>query len=487
MHTDPVTGQMVADPSDSLAPGIAPGQVASTETAGTSTSRGALVPAAQARLAAGRTVEQQAAAGLVDETQKAGQLAEQKARAEQEKANREAAVSAEYNQRRLAAMDQADKDLQAARANHKQAFDDYRKMEIVPFFADKDPATGATKTNVGRMVLAAITVGLGGLNQRYNGGRNTALEQLDKTIDGYFAREREKILRAKDDVNEAKGMEGDVISRQTFALKNLDIKEAAARANIADQMKVKLADLGVPAAQIESNKAVLEQQQKAAEKLQKVDDSERTHIVATHTKALQAPGVGQVFGPGGQPLVDVGDKVKAKDINAAIANAREMKASIRELAELDQKGLSVPLVGETAQRREALRSSILLKAKEQAKLGALSGGDMSIMESQLGGKLSDSTGMGRGARLDEMGKLLDRGTAAFLDSQGLAGSKLMERVGVTGAAAPPEGRAPAKPAAAAKPAPGGGLSTQDQAKLRLHLKRNPNDPRAADIRAALGM
>lgn len=486
MHTDPVTGQMVADPGDSLAPGITPGQVASTETEGTSTSRGGLAPAAQARLDAGRAIDATAATGMVDAVAKAGALAEERARIEQEKANREAAVTAEYNNRRLQALDAADKDIQAARAAHKQAFDDYRKMGVGDFFSDKDPATGKETRNTGRMVLAAITVGLGGLMQRSNGGRNTALEALNKTMDDYFAREREKILKARDVAAEAKGNIGDVAQNQVAALKALDIKEAAARSNVADEMKVRLAAFGVPQAQIDTNRAVLEQQQKAAEKLQKVDDSERTHIVSTHTRALQQPGTGQVFGPGGKPLVDVGDKVKAKDINAVIANAREMAQSIKELAELDKKGVSMPLVGETAQRRESLRSSILLKAKEQAKLGALSGGDMSIMESQLGGKLSDATGAGRGARLDEMAKLLDRGTTAYLDSQGLAGAQVLESVGVT-----PKAKPAAAPAAAATPtkapASGGGLSSADRAKLLLHLKRNPNDPRAPDIRAALGM
>jgi len=492
VHTDPVTGQMVADPGDSLAPGITPGQVSSTETAGTSTSRGGLAPDAQARLNAGRAIDLAGSTRMVDEITKAGEIAEKKAKIAQEQADREAAVTADYNQRRLQALDNADKDLQAARAAHKQAFDDYRKMQVGDFFSDKDPATGKETRNTGRMVLAAITVGLGGLMQRSNGGRNTALESLNKTMDDYFAREREKILKAKDISNEAKDRIGDVAQNQVAALKALDIKEAAARSKVADEMKVRLAAFGVPQAQIDTNKAVIEQQQKAAEKLQKVDDSERTHIVSTHTKALQQPGTGMVFGPGGQPIVDTGDKAKGEKVNAAIANYRTINALIGDLKASYAKGAAMPGIGEGA-TRQAIQTKLLLKLKEQDKLGALSGGDIGLETAGVGGLIAQLTGVGGADRLDVVKKQADRDVVAFLDSQGLAGSKVLGAAAgapaVTAApAAPAPARAPSAPTAPAKPAsPAVGLSSADRAKLLLHLKRNPNDPRAPEIRAALGM
>lgn len=477
MHTDPVTGQMVADPGDSLAPGIAPGAAASTETAGTSISRGGLTPDAQARLAAGRTVEQQAGTGLVDVARQAGQLAEQNARIKEEQANREAAVSAEYNARRLAAMDAADKDLAAARAAQKQAFDDYRNLGIHDFWSNK---------TTGRKIGAAIAVGLGGLNQRYNQGRNVALDMLNKEIEDDFARQREGILKAREIAQEAKGNVGDVASMRAQQLKELDIKEAAARLKVSDEMKARLASLGVPQAQIDANKNVLEQQQKAAEKLQKVDESERTHIVSTHTKALQAPGTGMVFGPGGQPLVDVGDKAKAVDVNKANKNYREINSLMTDLKSSYAKGVAIPLLSDEAQRREALQSRLLVLLKDQAQLGALSGSDMGLMEKQIGGPVSQFTGAGGVQRLGEMQKLIDRSHVSYLDSQGLAGAQVTDHLrgpAVAPAASPAVTQRPAT----AKAPVGGGLSAQDRARLMLHLRKNPNDPRADEIRSALGM
>ncbi|HEY8923939.1 MAG TPA: hypothetical protein VIU64_06125, partial [Polyangia bacterium] len=159
-----MTGQMVADPGDSLAPGIAPGQAAATETAGTSVSRGGLTPEAQARLNAGRAADIGASNGLAANAQQAGAIAEQRARIAEEQANREAAVSAEYNAQRLRAMDAADADIAAARAAHKQAFDQYKNMGMRGLFTDEK---GNTRTL--QLLMASIAVGLGGLNQRYNG------------------------------------------------------------------------------------------------------------------------------------------------------------------------------------------------------------------------------------------------------------------------------------------------------------------------------
>jgi hypothetical protein len=134
---------------------------------------------------------------------------------------------------------------QNAEAQHQQDYERYREIGL------HDPAADET---FGHRLLAAISIGLGQYSAAMNGGKNTALEM----IEGQTAR---SIQKQKDEVAlaarkaEMSGQNVDKIREQANAeMQELTTKHAAILSNVKDKWGAELKRIGVPQAQIDSNK-----------------------------------------------------------------------------------------------------------------------------------------------------------------------------------------------------------------------------------------
>lgn len=473
MHVDPTTGQLVPDPGDPPIP-TAPGVSSTPTTAVTSstgTSRGALAPAAAARVAAARAALVQNEQAQIEAAQKDGELKAQRAKLEEQQADQEAAVRAQHAQLRQEANAAGEREFAGAKARHTEEWNRYRQMDIRDYWADK---------STGHKVLAGIAVFLGGLGA----GRNQAAEILQSNIARDFERQRERIERQYQAVQAAGRDVGSAGEQLAARMKSLDLKESAALATVAAKMKAELARLGVPQAQVAANKEILAIEAKAAEKRTQVDESERTRISSNVSRGVSQGGSagadGLIFGPEGKVVANVGDKKKAEAINKFNAQYLVGRELLEKLRESYAKGFSFPVFGEEAQKRENLLSRAKTAHKNMQELGALAGPDAGLLETQFGGTLQQLTGSGGDVKIGESLKDLDSGHVKFLSSYGLPGSRVSADVRGEKAAPSSGAGAQRQPARARLP-------SADRARLIKHLREHPDDPRAPQIRAALGM
>jgi hypothetical protein len=171
---------------------------------------------------------------------------------------------------------------------------------------------------------------------------------------------------------------------------------------------------------------------------------------AKSNKAGGAAAIGDVHGPGGAVIGNIStgdpalDRKRSEEVAKANTIYTDLAATLKALEESRKKeGVRVPSVAgfslsDVAAKREALHSHALIQLKEMAKLGVLAGPDMAIMESQLGGGLANSSGVG-GSKMGEIRKIVDAGHARFLDSVGLDGKAALPKLrGDSAAAAGPE-------------------------------------------------
>lgn len=177
----------------------------------------------------------------------AGTTAVAKATAESKQADEDAAEATRYQQERSDISKGWTDVRQKAEAQAQADYQRYREMGM------HDPAADET---FGHRLVAAIAIGLGQYSAAMTGGKNAALE----IIEGQTAR---NIQRQKDEIAlaarkaEKSGENVDKLRERAQAdMKNLELKHAAILDSVADKWKAEMKRVGVPQAQIDTNKDI---------------------------------------------------------------------------------------------------------------------------------------------------------------------------------------------------------------------------------------
>lgn len=213
----------------------------------------------------------------LDLQKKQGELGKQKADYLSQQAA-EQKVQADAKQAELAAVTtRAADDMTKRTAEYDARYNDYKNMKFEDFW---------DKKGTGTKIIAALAIGLGAYGQAMTGGKmdNTAFKIVQGAIDQDFEKQKAQILKGKDTVGLAK--EGIDIARKNKddALKDLDLKYAAATESVAAKYAEMLARQGIPQAQIDSDKSLIGLKQSAQDRKQKVVEDTRQEVTTQAAK-----------------------------------------------------------------------------------------------------------------------------------------------------------------------------------------------------------
>lgn len=407
----------------------------------------------------------------VEQVRRQGQLAQDIAKEKDRQADAEAAYRAEKQQRVNELAAQTDQRINAATGELNAQYEKYRGMEMKDFFAE-----GRNHNQV----VAKLAVALGTLGSSLSGGHNDALSIIKDKIAHDFALQRENIEKQKDSVEFARSGVRDAESSRERAFRNLELKEAAAYDAVASKWASNISKFGagVEAAKTDAN--VLNLQQTAMEKRQKVLEGAREKIVSTFHKTVAEGGAGRasgshpnddhnIYGPGGQVVARVTDSKQATKVNELNAAYGQVRGIIEELKRSYKEHGRVIPGSEEAQKREGLVAAGALAIKNNEQLGQLVGGDWKLIENQIG-KGSAVYVIDPTPKLEQAAKQVEEKHVRMLDSHGLPGKDLVQMFN------------PVSTANAAESKP---MGDRDLAEAMKWLNENPNDPRAPAIREAL--
>jgi len=215
----------------------------------------ATLTAQDANTGARATTEQQGA-----ELDKAGAAAkldaaerDQQAHIDQEKERQR--IEAEFQKR-----------IEAANAKAQADYQAYRQMGL------KDPEA---EQSFGHKVLAAIAIGLGQYAAGINGGSNQALNIIQAANAQNIALQKAAIDKKLKEAELSGKDAAEVEKERADAYRRLDLKGSALLQASADKLKVELARIGVPAAQIASNADIQKLEAEALQKREGVMESIR--------------------------------------------------------------------------------------------------------------------------------------------------------------------------------------------------------------------
>lgn len=511
-------------PAAGLAP-ITPQLPPGAQRAGTSITRHILPPGSEdtlRQLDANTDAEKATA-------REAGGVAEKRAQLQSDEADQRAAAKEAYQQQRKIVVDEAEKELAQKRADHQKAFDTYSNADIKSYWSEKSTFS---------KVMAGIAVFLGGLSTRGGGGANPASEIIGAAVKQDFDEQRAKIERRKSVVEMAKGNVAEAEAAKVDALRALDIKEAAANAAIAARMKAKALELGVPEARLATDRNVQAIAERALTARQKVNEQDRVTVTETaaaklgkgkggggggvgagsgdaesklaeaaQAGATQADLVRLAYGPLAmrdtkqQKVVDLVQKLWKGAQGAAALETRDEEGNVLGMAanpRAAQKsgeqtaaatayknsllafkadlssGVNLNPLSDAWKRRQALHDEVVARARKAMELG-VSAAQQALDTGMIGG----AGNLGRMASPEVIQRLADEVDKTM---QTRLNTTLRRGQQVTETREPPAPSSRARP-----PAPAGGLSAAERARLLQQLRASPNDPRAPAIRAALGM
>ncbi len=181
------------------------------------------------------------------------------------------------------ALAQGQADIARRTAEYDARYNDYKNMKFKDFWEDK---------STGTKIAAALAIGLGAIGQAMaKTGSNTAFEIINKAIDRDFEKQRQEILKGKETVGLAK--EGIEVARQnkTDLLNDINIKEVAAKDQVAAKYEQILRERGVPEQAIQGDANLLKLRDSANNAKLKVEESLRSTVEhETASKILKPAG-----------------------------------------------------------------------------------------------------------------------------------------------------------------------------------------------------
>jgi hypothetical protein len=188
------------------------------------------------------------------QAQAEGQLGVKSAEARADEATANSDARANYMAERQKIENEAKARMDARQKQADADFQAYRDFSI------KDPQATA---GFGRKLLTGIAVGMGAYQQSYQGGQNNALQIIQNANAKNIEQQKmqqEKLFKISEKSGE--DVEGARKERDD-AFHQLDLKHSALLLSSADELKKRLAQIGVPEAQIAANKDVLGLQNEA--------------------------------------------------------------------------------------------------------------------------------------------------------------------------------------------------------------------------------
>jgi len=179
--------------------------------------------------------------------QQAGQLDTAKKQKELAAAAAAEAEALKHQKEQQAIINAGAERTQALESKAQEDWDAYRQMGL------KDPEA---EQSFGHRVLAAIAIGLGEYASVKGGGTNRAAMLIKQANDQNIALQKANIDKAyRQAVQSGKDVEVAKASRDE-QLRSLNLKDSALTASASAKLKTELARLGVPQAQIDTNKDV---------------------------------------------------------------------------------------------------------------------------------------------------------------------------------------------------------------------------------------
>lgn len=400
---------------------------------------------------------------------RAGALAKEQAVIEQDKAEEVAAYETSLAREREAMRAEQDAKVAAARDRLLTEKEKFSKMELRDFWADK---------STGKKIAAVMAVGFGGLAAGILGTSNSTLDILNKAVDDDFRLQRAQIQKQAEEIANATG---DVEQARQFladAETRINAKHSEALKKVEAKYAARLKAQGYDVAQIAQDKGLLSIGEQAREREQAAITNEMQRqqglrARTTSTTMLVDPELAKggaahdlsIYGPGGVVIGRAKDPKTAAEVNKSNGAFAQLDNILGQL-EAGYKKDGVPLnpFGDAWNSKKTLEAQAIVAYKNMAELGALSGPDMGLVISAIGGGL---TGEQSVAKLRKARELLAQGQAKFMDARGVKGEQAVQSL------TQPQGG-------------GKALSEQDRAALEW-AKQHPGDERAKKILRLHGM
>jgi hypothetical protein len=174
-------------------------------------------------------------------------------------------------------------------------------------------------------------------------------------------------------------------------------------------------------------------QAKLDETKQGLVDRELVRVAPTNRKVttITAPGEKRgtdtlVYGEGGQPVARARTPKEAEAANKATKNFRQLDGLLSALEDSYRKSGKAYLPGTAAyDEQKTLKAQADIAYKNVAELGALSGSDNALIGNAIGGAWTGAQGA---SKIRAARDAMTRGHAAALDSLGLPGKQLAEKL-----------------------------------------------------------
>lgn len=282
----------------------------------------------------------------------------------------------------------------------------------------------------GSRVGSILSIAMGNIASSVLGGPNAALQIVNKNVDDYFHRQKDKIDNLYRYAEQTGRINDKTRMRYAQELVDLQQQHTAVQASILSRIDaVKAKNQGnVDAASTDSLQSALrmqvaqgretaQQNQAQIFHMQRSDAETARHNRATEgiqreqlaaSKAATRADDSLIFDANGRPFANAQTPQAAQKFREQQTALADLGKAIGELEGNYGKGATLPGgITATGRERDAIMSRIVLAAKTVGQLGALSGPDLTLVQDLAGGNvgkyLGNTAGIGNLRRLHETG------------------------------------------------------------------------------------
>ncbi len=304
-------------------------------------------------------------------------------------------------------------------------------------------------TNYGKKVAAALAIAFGQFGAAMTGGPNMAMQIIEGAIDRDIESQRQSIAKARGDLSDQRGFLADLRQKGFDEQGAADAAKVAMLEDYKRQIDTTLASTKSAetrgAGEAEKEKATQRQHEIAAKAAESVAENEFKAVstqagIETNRQQIglqreqiagskaAAASKGQAdaqslaasgLAPRGGVMPDEATVRKAQETKGTID---AMRANLSRLKTLRQEnGAEITGLSGESKEMKQLATELRLQYKNLAQLGALSGGDLDMLNDMLP---SDPSKIGNVlTQLDSFGQIVDRSAAAKFKAWGLDEAK----------------------------------------------------------------
>ncbi len=215
-----------------------------------------------------------------------GEILQNVAKIESDARLQEMATNVQVQEEKSALREETAADIQVAKDAYEDDVQTYEGMEMTDYMSSRSDSQKA---------MISWGIALGELGAAIGGGQNPALAMFNKAVDRDFRRQKEKILKAKDEVNMALTGIKNAEQAQERRLADLQAKKEAMRLGRIAEAEAKKIAATSQQAKLTADMAIQDQQEKIAQETaefaQKVGKSTvRRNIFKRFAPTAPAPG-----------------------------------------------------------------------------------------------------------------------------------------------------------------------------------------------------